>query len=322
MRNVFVATGVVAAVGWGLMLRPWDSNQPVIGAESSEQDQQPLNLEGMAEQAFFRGEYERAIELYRTVVHERPDDAQAWARFAHAMHELGRYEPALELHEKASSFDRNRIISSFRLGCALARLGRTDEAIAKLERAVEVGFRDRSRAEREPDLESLRDEPRFHRVLDRMAPPPEGEGAIDFWHGNWVLRNSKSGEPIGHWNLSRVERGHLFMEHWQLYNGETGRGMLHLDPTDGLWRLLRVDNEGQIRRLEGSAEDGVLTLSGSLIRPTGQSSMLEVVVSSVSERGVLQTTRISDDGGASWAPFEEIKMDRDEPMWGGRGGLR
>lgn len=322
MRNVFIATGVIAAVSWGLMLRPWNSDRPVVSAETQEEKEQPPDLQTLAERAFLRGEYDRAIELYRSVVYQQPENAQAWARFAHAMHETEQFEPAIELHEKAATFDRNRITSSFRLACALARLGKVDEAITKLEHAVEVGYRDRTRAERDPDLATLRDDPRFLRVLNRMAPPPEGEGPIDFWQGHWVLRDSTTGEPTGHWSLNRVERGHLFLEQWHLYDGVTGRGMLHFDPTDGQWSLLRVDNQGQVQRLRGSADDGALTFAGTIVFPSGKTASLELLVRPDADRGVHQTSRISEDNGSSWSPFSDLKMNRDEPMWGGRGGFR
>lgn len=56
----------------------------------------------------------------------------------------------------------------YNLACARARLGQSKKALDALERAVTEGFADRDRLSRDPDLESLHDEPRFR----ALAAPP------------------------------------------------------------------------------------------------------------------------------------------------------
>src|SRR5690606_2406513 len=64
---------------------------------------------------------------------------------------------------------RVKIWAYYNLACIRAVQGRTDEAIAELGRAVGAGFTDVSWARRDGDLASLRDDPRFARVLQRAA---------------------------------------------------------------------------------------------------------------------------------------------------------
>ncbi len=54
------------------------------------------------------------------------------------------------------------------LACMLAQAGRKKEALAALEKAVQLGFADRAKMESDPDLAPLRDSKRFRALL----PPP------------------------------------------------------------------------------------------------------------------------------------------------------
>ncbi len=49
-----------------------------------------------------------------------------------------------------------------------SRLGKNEEAIDSLERAVKYGFGHREWFEQDPDLNPIRDEPRFQALLGRM----------------------------------------------------------------------------------------------------------------------------------------------------------
>jgi hypothetical protein len=55
----------------------------------------------------------------------------------------------------------------YNLACANSRLGETDEAVANLSKAVDLGFDSMAFMERDPDLESLRDLKAFKKILAR-----------------------------------------------------------------------------------------------------------------------------------------------------------
>ncbi|MFV1958252.1 MAG: tetratricopeptide repeat protein [Planctomycetota bacterium] len=63
----------------------------------------------------------------------------------------------------------------YNLACCLALLGKNDAALDALEQAVAKGFGDADHAAGDPDLESLRGNPRFDELLERMRRPG-GEG--------------------------------------------------------------------------------------------------------------------------------------------------
>ena len=55
----------------------------------------------------------------------------------------------------------------YNLACALARQGKTDQALAALEKAVTLGFGDSQHIRDDSDLEPLRKNPRFESILQR-----------------------------------------------------------------------------------------------------------------------------------------------------------
>ncbi len=70
----------------------------------------------------------------------------------------------------------------YNLGCALARQGRSSEAFAALNRALDLGFRDESLLGSDADLTSLRPLPAYVELLDKAhglrSQPGEGQSPI------------------------------------------------------------------------------------------------------------------------------------------------
>jgi hypothetical protein len=55
----------------------------------------------------------------------------------------------------------------YNLACSYALLGMTDKALAALERALQLGYSHLAHLHRDPDLLSIREDPRFARLLRR-----------------------------------------------------------------------------------------------------------------------------------------------------------
>ena len=73
----------------------------------------------------------------------------------------GEYERAYEILSRANDEHPNLGGVLYNLACAEARLGKTDEAVEHLRRAVGTSERFREYAQSDPDLESIRTHPDF-----------------------------------------------------------------------------------------------------------------------------------------------------------------
>jgi tetratricopeptide (TPR) repeat protein len=84
-----------------------------------------------------------------------------WSSEAIPFFETGEYERAYEILRSANEEHPNLAGVLYNLACAEARLGKTDEAVKHLRRAVDLSDQFRFYARDDPDLESIRSHPDF-----------------------------------------------------------------------------------------------------------------------------------------------------------------
>lgn len=96
-----------------------------------------LNRLEDARDLFREGRPEAAIEVYRSLIEERPDFALAYDSLAHIFRELGRTPEALEVLEAAYRRGVDSQAVWVRLGECLKEVGDVERAVAVLESAVE-----------------------------------------------------------------------------------------------------------------------------------------------------------------------------------------
>ena len=111
----------------------------------------------------------RSLVLIERHLQVNPDDARALSFGAFCLVEAGQPERAREWAALALQTRDNEPHYLYNSACVHARLGDADRAIELLERAVELGWGDRTWIENDSDLAALRPDPRFDALLARMG---------------------------------------------------------------------------------------------------------------------------------------------------------
>ena len=126
------------------------------------------------------GDFPAATEMLTVLVERRPTDGMAWFLLGYSVHAGGDPERALEYHVKASEFAQVGAVASYNAACSHALAGRTDDAFAWLDKAMDKGFNDLAQLRQDSDLTSLHDDPRWATVSagKRIGSKPFSEDVV------------------------------------------------------------------------------------------------------------------------------------------------
>lgn len=116
--------------------------------------------------------YRSALTLITKHLELNPDDANAATMGAVCHSRLGNQEEGVAWAERALTIDPSDARIQYNVACLLALAGRPDRAIDCLQSAVNAGFAHLDWVEKDPDLDSLRDDPRFKSLHWRNVDQP------------------------------------------------------------------------------------------------------------------------------------------------------
>jgi TolB-like protein/Flp pilus assembly protein TadD len=97
-----------------------------------------------------------------------PDDARALYLAAGALVQLGERERGLEWAKRAFGIDPEDSGVLYNVACVYTLVGRLDDAIGCLEKAIQNGFGHREWLENDSDLDALRGDPRFEALRRKL----------------------------------------------------------------------------------------------------------------------------------------------------------
>jgi serine/threonine protein kinase/Flp pilus assembly protein TadD len=142
------------------------------------EDVQSLVLLGLAYRKL--GQEERSAAAYRAGLEKgqrhlelNPDDARVLYLVAQCHAELGHRDECLEGGRKARALGPDDPYVLYGIACLFTRLGEADEAADHFAHSVRAGFRNRRWIESDPDLDPIRDHPRY---LEAVATLEEQGG--------------------------------------------------------------------------------------------------------------------------------------------------
>lgn len=274
---------------------------PTQAPKQAQAPTQRSNVAANADELFRAGRWAEAAAAYRARVAERPDDGRAWHHLGYALHVQGELDAAIEAHRRASEFPAQRAPSLYNLACANALKGDADAAVQALDGALAAGFRDANLLATDTDLTSVRSDPRFAALLARARGEPGGQHReFDFWIGEWDVFDP-TGQQVGSNSITKEERGYLIRERWTDRSGGSGQSLNFVDPTDGLWKQIWVDDRGGVTRYAGRFTDGALRFEGEHLGAGNQRRQARCTFTPQADGSVRQFIEQRDANGA-WQP--------------------
>ncbi len=113
-----------------------------------------------------RARLERLLDL-------DPDDPRANYLLADALLQIDQHEEAVQRAEQAVSLAPDDSYTLYGLACIYSRLGRIDDGVAALQRAVDNGFGHKAWIDNDSDFDTLRQDPRFQQLVDGLTSTNE-----------------------------------------------------------------------------------------------------------------------------------------------------
>jgi tetratricopeptide (TPR) repeat protein len=147
---------------------------------------EPLN--NMGTTYFMQDKYGKSIKCYLRALKLNPNSASYHLNLGTSYFHMKKYDESVEEYRKALSLDPDVFAQRsgfgttieargadpeyyFYLGKVFASLGRVDEAVRSLRRALEDGFKDQKRILNDPDFKKISQNPAY---VELMNNPPVG----------------------------------------------------------------------------------------------------------------------------------------------------
>ncbi|HEU4723810.1 MAG TPA: hypothetical protein VFU59_00795, partial [Candidatus Eisenbacteria bacterium] len=112
-------------------------------------------------------DWEGTIAAGAAWLEQEPSAAQGRHLMGDAYYNLRRYREAAESYERAGDAGWNVAVTFYNGACAWALAGDSDRAIRNLEKALATGFiTDRRPIPADPDFATVKDDPRFRRLIE------------------------------------------------------------------------------------------------------------------------------------------------------------
>jgi tetratricopeptide (TPR) repeat protein len=138
---------------------PTDFNAPVLLAQT---------YRGMGQMDNVNAPLEKGLANANKHLELHPDDARALYMRAIGLAVAGDKEAASRQVERALAIDDDDPMIHYGAACVLAVIGEREEAITHLEKALSAGCCHLDWVQRDSDLDSLRDHPRFKALLEKL----------------------------------------------------------------------------------------------------------------------------------------------------------
>ncbi len=112
-----------------------------------------------------QGQLDFELEFFQGILASHPNYVEVLRALGQLLTLKGRYPDVLQIDKRLVQLRPNDPLAHYNLACSYALLKRADLAIKTLQRAVELGYRDFRYMREDRDLEAIRHDPRFRKLL-------------------------------------------------------------------------------------------------------------------------------------------------------------
>ena len=112
------------------------------------------------------------IHFYEKLLSAYPDFVDVLIPLGNAYTRRGLYEKGLGIDLRLTHLRENDPLTWYNLACSYSLLKRIDESLEALRRAFELGYRDLTYWQKDPDLVNLRQSPRYRQFLASLTSLP------------------------------------------------------------------------------------------------------------------------------------------------------
>jgi len=133
---------------------------------------------------------------------------------------------------------------------------------------------------------------------------------FDFWIGDWDAIEA-DGSTSARVQVTSILDGCVLLENYEGVNGANGKSFTIFDPREKTWHQTWVTNRGRRLELDGTLEQGAITLRGADRTLTCARRLVSGTWRPVAG-GVRETAITSIDAGKSWQPWFDILF---RPHW-------
>lgn len=257
--------------------------------------------------------FQESAAAFGEVLKDEPTNGRAWYLLGMSLHSLGKYEQAIAAFEKNVAITQNPN-SFYNIACGYSRLNQTDKAFEWLEKALNGGVAQFVNLETDADLENIRKDARFKKMLDladRQKRPCKYSAEarqFDFWVGNWDVF-LPNGQKAGINTVQLFSEGCGLLENWTNTVGGDGKSINFYDSGTQKWYQSWIGSGGGALRYEGNFKDGAMRFEGETIA-NGKKTLQKLTFFKLDENTVRQLFESSSDEGKTWVVTYDLKYER------------
>ena len=112
--------------------------------------------------------FAEAAKVLAKITKLDPEDEVALFQLGYALHMDGQLDRAIEVHKRAAKTRRFAGIATYNLACAYSLQKKPNDAFVALEKAIELGFGDVQQIEGDTDLDNLRKDKRYAKLIEKL----------------------------------------------------------------------------------------------------------------------------------------------------------